>query len=128
MSRGAAARRRRPDAEGWLAVCGRVDGRDEGGGEEVSGQGGRLRQENARLRNEVAEIEGWYRLLQAEHAALRDNDRRTGLRATELQAEVNRLDGENQELRALASRLGDAGEQRIEGPPEDSTMTRFATW
>jgi len=124
MCRGAAARRRRPDTEGTLAVCGRVEGEEE----RLSDQAERLRDENAGLRERVAEVEGWYRLLEADHAALKDNDRRNSRRTTELQAEVNRLDVENQELSALVSRPGWEGQADKEKEQEGRVMLRMAPW
>ena len=61
--------------------------------------------ENARLRDELSEVEGWYRLLQVDHATLEGRMAQSGRRVTELQAEANRLAAENQELHALVSRL-----------------------
>jgi hypothetical protein len=122
MSRNAAARGRRPNTEAWLAVCDRVE-RDEDPWQEPEEQ---LREENARLRDQVADVEGWYRLLQAEHFTLQDNDRRNSRRTTELQAEVNRLDGENHDLRGLVARLVDTAPV-IQEPREGSSMTRIGT-
>src|SRR3954470_22508756 len=101
MSRGAAARRSRPDTEGQLAVCGRLESEEE----RLDDQDEQLREENACLRARVAEVEGWYGLIQADHASLQKNDRQNSRRITELQVEVNRLDTENQELLALVGRI-----------------------
>jgi hypothetical protein len=128
MSRGATARRRRSDTEARLAVCGRVD--SEGNGDDAEGaelicRDERLRDENAGLRERVAELEGWYRLLQEDHNGLQDENRRISRRGTELQTEVNRLEVENAERGALIMRLGVAGyEPRVH--QEKSTMIRFA--
>src|SRR4051794_24552439 len=70
----------------------------------------RLEEENARLRDQLAEVEGWYRLLQVDHAALQAHDRRTSRRTTELQVEVNRLEAENRELDTLVARTAAAGQ------------------
>src|SRR3954447_7400578 len=106
MSRRAAAGRRRADTAAWAAVCGRVAGEDEP--DEGQGPDEQLRAENARLREQLTEVEGWYRLLQQDHASLQANDRRTGERLTELQGEVNRLAVENQELNAVLATVGAA--------------------
>src|SRR5947209_11802820 len=98
MSRRAPARRR-ADTEAWAAVCGRVEGED--GWDEGEGPIEQFCAENARLCERLTEVEGWYRLLQQDHASLQANDRRTSQRLTELQGEVNRLAVENQELNAV---------------------------
>jgi hypothetical protein len=120
MSRGAAARRRRQDRETWLAVCDGV----EDDGEEPRAECERLRGEVARLRDQLADVEGWYRLLQADHATLQANERRTSQRTTELQAESNRLEIENQELHAAVSMIG-AADQETRETGDAPTMTRF---
>jgi len=128
MSRGAAARRRRTDAESWLAVCGPgecTDNNDNDNDNEIDND--RSRQEIEGLRGKVAEVEGWYRLLQEDHLALQKSHDRTGRRAVELQAEVNRLEAENHELGAWLSRLGAAGEAPREHHG-DSKMNRFASF
>jgi len=126
MSRGATARRRRSDTEARLAVCGHIDSEvDDSEGAELSRRGDRLRDENAGLHERVAEVEGWYRLLQEDHKRLQDENRRISRRGTELQTEVNRLEVENQELGVLNMRLGVARhEPRVH--QEKSTMIRFA--
>src|SRR5262245_43804902 len=112
MSRSSLARRGRAEFEAWRADCDRdADERDER--DEFAA-------ENASLRERVEEVEGWYRLLQADHARLQDQSRRNGLRTTELQREVNRLEEENEQFRALADRRGGPGTQAEEAP-----MSRF---
>lgn len=123
MSRSAAARRRRPEPEAYLGVCGRVESAEAD--EELREQVDRLRDENHSLRDRITEVEGWYRLLQADHSALQDNQYRTSRRTSELQAEVNRLESENQGLQAGLSRLGEAG-QAPRQQHKDSSMTRLA--
>src|SRR3954468_14245588 len=100
MSRSMAARRRRDDDDVWGAesvgvACERDD---------LQEQGERLGAENARLKEEMGEGEGWYRLLQVEHAALQTRMAQSARRMTELRAEANRLAAENQELQALVCR------------------------
>jgi hypothetical protein len=123
-----AARRRRDDGDVWAA--GPVGVASEL--EELQEQGERLGAENARLKEEARELEGWYRLLQVEHGSLRSRLEQSGRRMTELQAEANRLSAENQELRALVSRAApDAagpGANRDEpgqGTGEESSMNRI---
>jgi len=98
MSRSTAARRRRDDVDVWGAIA---VASQEG---DLLEQNDRLGAENARLKEELGEVEGWYRLLQADHAALQAKMAQSGRRVTQLQAEANRLMGENQELRALVAR------------------------
>ena len=76
----------------------------------------RLDGENARLREQIEEVQGWYRLLQADHAALQNRHRQVGRKTTEIQAERDRLEGENRELQALASHR--------EGPGGDTKESR----
>jgi hypothetical protein len=138
MSRGTAARRRRDDGDGdaWGAESfGVATERDD-----LQEQGERLGAENARLVEEMREVEGWYRLLQVDHAALQARMAQSGRRMTELQAEANRLAAENQELQALVSRpVADAaggddnrdgqgqgqGQGQGSGSGDDSTMRRI---
>jgi len=119
MSRDTAARRRRDDCEAWHAesfcVASELD--------ELQEQGERLGDENARLRDQLAEVEGWYRLLQVDHAALQRKVAQSGRRVTELQAEANRLGSENRELQVLVLRAGQADPGIDQG--EDSSMTRI---
>jgi len=83
-----------------------------------------LTAENEELKSQVEEVEGWYRLLQADHAALQHREGRADLRATDLQAEVHRLAVENEELRALVARHEEAGHPA--GRSGDGfTMTRI---
>jgi hypothetical protein len=99
MSRGAVARQRQSDSEAWRAESFRVTcERDE-----LRERGEHLDTENARLCEQLDEVEGWYRLLQKDHAALQDEATRAGKRVTELQSETNRLAAENQALQAFAS-------------------------
>jgi len=98
MSRSTAARRRRDDVDVWGAIA---VASQEG---DLLEQNDRLGAENARLKEELGEVEGWYRLLQADHAALQAKMAQSGRRVTQLQAEANRLADENQELRALVAR------------------------
>ncbi len=123
MCRNAAARRRRSEAEERLAVCGRVEADDVS--EELREEGDRLREANETLRDRIAEVEGWYRLLQVNHSALQVNHDRTSRRTSELQVEVNRLEAENHELNAWLSRLGEPGHATRQHD-EESRMNRFA--
>ena len=73
----------------------------------------RLEGENARLSEEIAEVQGWYGLLKADHAALQNRHRQVGSETAEVQAERDRLAGENRELQALAfAREGPGGDTR----------------
>jgi len=106
MSRGMSARRTRP----------RDDQRGQDGCQVVDG---------VRLEDELSEVEGWYRLLQADHATLQERLSQSGRRVTELQAELNRLAVENQELHALVDRMapGEPAPQATgRGPGGLSTM------
>src|SRR4051812_10450004 len=108
MSRGSVARRRRcPEADPWLEERGEPQGQADERDQTI----GRLTRENEELKSQVEEVEGWYLLLQADHAALQHREGRADLRATDLQAEVHRLSVENEELRALVARNEDAGPQ-----------------
>lgn len=128
MSRGATARGRRPNTEAWLTVRGEApEGAEEVELEQKDGRE-RLRDENQALRAELAEIEGWYRLLQKAHDELQGNERRASQRSTELQLEVNRLGDENQGLRLLLARLDRPVPQGTISTQEDASMFRFATW
>jgi hypothetical protein len=137
MSRSTAARRRRDDGDAWRAESCRVAVASER--DDWQEQGERLGAENARLKDELSEVEGWYRLLQADHATLQARMSQSSGRITELQAEANRLATENQGLQPLVSRsLPDAisparertgqgqGQGQEEG--EDSAMTRIFDW
>jgi hypothetical protein len=129
MSRSMAARRRRDDGDLWGAESvGLASERDD-----LEEQGERLGAENARLKEEMREVEGWYRLLQVDHAALQARMAQSGRRMTELQAEANRLAAENQELQALVSRpVPDAAgldgnrDEPGQGSGEDSSMRRIS--
>jgi hypothetical protein len=120
MSRGTAARRRRDDSEAWLVESFRVaDERDE-----LLERGEHLDEENARLKEQMAEVEGWYRLLRVDHSALQAKMTQSSRRLTELQTEANRLAAENQELQALVSRpVAAVPDSDRQG--EGSSMTRI---
>jgi DNA repair exonuclease SbcCD ATPase subunit len=77
--------------------------------DELQGQADRLDTENTRLRDQVAELEGWYRLLQADHTVLQTKAARSSRRVTELQAESNRLASDNQDLQHLVVRYEEVG-------------------
>jgi hypothetical protein len=127
MSRGATARGRRPNTEAWLTVHGQTPESAEEAELERNIGRERLRDENEALRAELAEVEGWYRLLQKAHDELQGNERRASQRTTELQVVVNRLEDENQGLRSLLERL----ERPVQGTSsteENASMFRFATW
>jgi hypothetical protein len=105
MSRGTAARRRR-DHRSNEARCAALgvalsSGPDDGDWDDEDEC---LDARNARLRDELSEMEGWYRLLQAEHATVEGRLGQSTRRVTELQAEANRLAAENHELQAILSR------------------------
>ena len=98
MGRGAAARRRESTD--------RTAGFEFGlAGTEADGEArcGRLEGENARLRERIVEVQGWYQLLRVDHAALRDRHRQVGREMTEVRVEMDRPGGEDTELQALAS-------------------------
>lgn len=76
----------------------------------------RLEGENARLREQIEEVQGWYHLLKVDHAALQDRHRQGGRETTEIQAERDRPDGEDGELQALAFAR--------EGPGRDTRGSR----
>jgi hypothetical protein len=97
-------------------------------------QGESLGMANARLKNELSEVEGWYRLLLADHSTLEGRMAKSDRRVTELQTEANRLAAENQELHALipgaARRVGSRGsaerdQGQREGQGEDFMMIRI---
>jgi hypothetical protein len=79
----------------------------------------RLDADNARLRAELAEVEGWYGLLRADHASLRARHEQVGRKAGELHAELDRLGSRNRELEALVDRP--AGPGRAAGSVKDGT-------
>ena len=105
MSRDTRARRRHDSVHVGLTELHR-DGSEL---DEVQEQADRLGTENDRLREQVAEVEGWYRLLQADHTALQTKAARSSRRVTELQAESNRLASENQDLQSLVFRYEVSG-------------------
>ncbi len=97
MGRGAAARRR--DTTDWSAG---FEFGLTGTEADAEARCERLEGENARLREEIQEVQGWYGLLKVDHAALQNRHRQVGSKTAEVQAERDRLDGENRELQALA--------------------------
>jgi hypothetical protein len=84
----------------------------------------RLDAENTRLRDALAEVEGWYRLLQADHASLQARHGQVGRKAAQLRAEADRLGSENREIEALLHRpggpVGSAGRRK-----DHTTMNRI---
>ncbi len=98
MSKGSAARRRRLDTGAGRAECRECTPETEALGEEVE----RLGCEGEVLRDQVAEVEGWYSLLRADR---------------------DRLEGENRKLSALVAGLKGAGSCR--GGSEGTTMFRI---
>jgi hypothetical protein len=76
------------------------------GAEEREDSSTRLEAQNAILREQVAEVEGWYRLLQAEHTNLQTLHGRCGREAIGLRATVHRLEVENKELQDILARAG----------------------
>jgi hypothetical protein len=104
MGRAAAARRRWNDRDAVLDSFDLKIERDD-----LWERGENLVAENAQLRQQLEEVEGWYRLLQANHAALEADAAQAGRRVTELQTEANRLAAENRELRALDGREVEQG-------------------
>jgi hypothetical protein len=141
MSRGKAMRRRRD--EGQAGSAGPFGLAVATEGQDWIEQDDRLEAKNARLRDELSEVEGWYRLLQAEHATLKGRTAESGRRFTMLQAEANRLAARNQELQALVSRFDpgavrradaretavqEQGQRESEGQGEKSAMRRIYDW
>ena len=106
MSRGAASGRRGLRTPSWdeespgvAVLVGDIERRAE-----------RLDAENTRLRDALAEVEGWYRLLQADHSTLLSRHDQIGRKAGQLQLEADRLESENRGLEALADRaIGPGG-------------------
>jgi hypothetical protein len=82
-----------------------------------------LRAENDGLREQVAEVEGWYRLLQADHAALQARHGRCGREAVALRGELNRLELEAKQWQDIVARQQEAAAHREEASP----MKRFWT-
>ena len=72
--------------------------------EDTERRADRLDAENTRLRDALAEVEAWYRLLQADHASLQARHGQVGRKVGQLQSEVDRLESENQGFEALAGR------------------------
>ncbi len=68
---------------------------------EVEPDGPRLQ----KLQERVAEVEGWYRLLTGEHAALRSDRDRLARHAEALQSELTRIKDEAEALRLHVDRL-----------------------
>jgi len=62
----------------------------------------RVDSENARLRDRNAEVEAWYRLLQADHANLQKRHEQVARKAAEVQADCDRLISRNRQLEAFA--------------------------
>lgn len=78
--------------------------------------------ENAALKDQVTEVESWYRLLQIEHDDLRKRHGRCGLEAVAIRDELNRLEVESRELRDIVARCHDVATHH-----QDIThMKRFA--
>jgi hypothetical protein len=122
MSRGTAARRRRDDGEAWRAESFRVTSELD----ELRERGEEFEDENAQLKERVAELEGWYRLLQAEHVTLQADAARAGRRVTELQTEANRLAAENQGLHELVPSRNAAGTRNE--PRRNASMIRVVNF
>jgi hypothetical protein len=100
MSRGMATRRRGLRAQTWVEESSSVESIVD----EAEQRAERLDAENARLRDELAEAEGWYRLLQADHASLQHKHEQVGCKVGKLQSELDRLESRNQELEAVIDR------------------------
>jgi hypothetical protein len=105
MSRDTRARRRHDNGHVEHAELYRVASELD----ELQEQNDRLGTENTRLRDQVAEVEGWYRLLQADHTVLQTKAARSSRRVTELQVESNRLASDNQDLQSLVVHYEEAG-------------------
>ena len=105
MSRDTRARRRHDNGHVGHAEPYRVASELD----ELQEQNDRLGTENTRLRDQLAEVEGWYRLLQADHTVLQTKAARSSRRVSELQAESNRLASDNQDLQSLVVRYEEAG-------------------
>src|SRR5438445_8597988 len=85
----------------------------------------RVDSENAQLRDRNAEVEAWYRLLQADHATLQKRHEQVARKALEVQSECDRLITRNRQLEALADRPDGPG--RTAEPGEECTkMTRIS--
>jgi len=85
----------------------------------------RLDAENARLKEALAETEGWYRLLQADHASLQVRHGQVGRKAGELRDEVDRLELKNRELEHLVDRAVGSG-RASESLKDEMTMMRIS--
>jgi hypothetical protein len=72
--------------------------------DEAEQRADRLDADNARLRDELAEAEAWYRLLQADHASLQHKHEQVGRKVGQLQSELDRLESRNRELEAADDR------------------------
>jgi hypothetical protein len=120
MSRGITTRRRGLRAQAWeeeassdLSIVDESDRRAD-----------RLDAENVRLRDALIETEGWYRLLQADHASLQARHGQVGRKSVELQAAIGRLESRNRELEVLEDRpAGSARAAATSG--KESTMVRI---
>ncbi len=122
MSRGEASRRRGLRATTW-------DDESPGAAvlvEDADRRAGRLDAENERLRDDLTEVEGWYRLLQADHASLQARHDQVGRKAAQLQLEADRLESKNRGLEALFNRPAGpdrrAGTQQVK---DETTMNRI---
>jgi hypothetical protein len=92
--------------------------------DETEQRADRLDSENARLRDELAEAEGWYRLLQADHASLQQKHEQVGRKVGTLQSELDRLESRNQGLEAEVDRP--IGSRRPAGSTQkEMTMLRI---
>jgi len=120
MGRGTRARRRPDYVDAGHAELHRVGSELD----ELQEQADRLGTENNWLRDRVAEVEGWYRLLQTDYTVLQTEAARSGRRVTELQAESNRLASENQDLQSLLVRDEETG--RGTSLQERTSMARIS--
>ena len=124
MSRGTATRRRGLRAQTWDEM---VPPLCDGLADEIEDRADRLAVENARLRDDLAEVEGWYRLLQADHASLQARHDQVGRKAAATQAEVDRLGSRNRQLEAIVDRPAGSG-QIADSGRDDHTMTHISQW
>jgi hypothetical protein len=92
--------------------------------DEFERQADRLDAENVRLRDALIETEGWYRLLQADHASLQARHGQVGRKLVELQDAMGRLESRNQELEVLVDRPVGPG-RRNETSTKGHTMPRI---
>ncbi len=113
MSRAMATRRRGLRAQTWVEESSSVESIVD----EAEQRAERLDAENARLRDELAEAEGWYRLLQADHASLQHRHEQVGRKVGQLQSELDRLESRNQGLEA-------ADDRPVDGPGRAANSIR----